>query len=572
MLVTRVFNRGLVVYINQLSAGDDDLVWEGDRDYGSRLMANVPALIDSVAADCNLNGVPDDCDLANGVGGDVIPPFGDGILDACQFDCNGNTLPDRDDIARRRVTDCNQNFVPDVCELADGSKHDCNGDGVIDDCETALFVLIGGDVDPGVVAGLHEAGHDVRIVSATRLPQQSVALFDVVVVGTNEQLEPAFCSDQLDDFVAAGGGLVLFQGKPGAAGVLCDASPVVDAGSFTIRVGTEIIDPDHPVIGGLGARDTLGGMSVWAELRDDAWLAAEWVEDGSPMAATRSYGAGRVVYFNFSTALLQNWPGDYAYGTALMLNALQFVAGDRVDCNRNGVPDECDVASGASADALPPGGDGVPDECQADCNANSIADQTDIAEGGSSDCNGNGVPDECDTDCNQNGTPDGCDIAAGEAEDCNRNHVPDACDVAQRLSVDCQENGVPDECDVAAWTSTDFNGNGVPDECDQCTNEGACDDNNVCTWDYCEGGICRHDDRVYGDVNADGAVNLADVFCVLNALAGQCGEGMQCSCINADLTPCPGGNGRSDLLDIFAILDTIGGTTICDCGEEPGAR
>lgn len=34
------------------------------------------------------------------------------------------------------------------------------------------------------------------------------------------------------------------------------------------------------------------------------------------------------------------------------------------DCNGNGIPDACDVDGGASADAWPEGGDGVPDECQ----------------------------------------------------------------------------------------------------------------------------------------------------------------------------------------------------------------
>ncbi|MBI4716662.1 MAG: hypothetical protein HY763_02575 [Planctomycetes bacterium] len=51
------------------------------------------------------------------------------------------------------------------------------------------------------------------------------------------------------------------------------------------------------------------------------------------------------------------------------------------DCNGNGLPDECDIASGgASADCQP---NGVPDEC-------------DVADGTSVDANGNGVPDECE--------------------------------------------------------------------------------------------------------------------------------------------------------------------------------
>jgi len=51
-----------------------------------------------------------------------------------------------------------------------------------------------------------------------------------------------------------------------------------------------------------------------------------------------------------------------------------------VDCNVNGVPDECDLSRGTSLD----------------CNANGILDECDIAGGTSVDCNLNGVPDECD--------------------------------------------------------------------------------------------------------------------------------------------------------------------------------
>ncbi|MEL7472249.1 MAG: GC-type dockerin domain-anchored protein [Planctomycetota bacterium] len=73
--------------------------------------------------------------------------------------------------------------------------------------------------------------------------------------------------------------------------------------------------------------------------------------------------------------------------------------GDLRDCNNNGVPDECDIASGLSDDC---DGDGKPDECEIasqplfDCNGNGVLDPCDIERGTSEDCNGNGLPDECD--------------------------------------------------------------------------------------------------------------------------------------------------------------------------------
>ena len=52
----------------------------------------------------------------------------------------------------------------------------------------------------------------------------------------------------------------------------------------------------------------------------------------------------------------------------------------RLDCNANGVPDDCDITTG-----------GAPD-----CNSQRRSDACNIAPGRSEDCNANGVPDECE--------------------------------------------------------------------------------------------------------------------------------------------------------------------------------
>ncbi|MGE3166446.1 MAG: hypothetical protein AB7O52_16210 [Planctomycetota bacterium] len=136
------------------------------------------------------------------------------------------------------------------------------------------------------------------------------------------------------------------------------------------------------------------------------------------------------------------------------------------DCNQNGSPDACDIALGTSLDC---NSDGVPNECEADCNANGTADPCDVLATTSPDCNANEIPDECELaaqDCNQNGTLDVCDIASGTSLDCNQNGVPDSCDLAQGVVQDCNGNGIPDECDIASGFSVDCNLNGVPDSCD----------------------------------------------------------------------------------------------------------
>lgn len=100
------------------------------------------------------------------------------------------------------------------------------------------------------------------------------------------------------------------------------------------------------------------------------------------------------------------------------------------DCDANGVPDSCEIASGAVGDC---DGDGLLDICEIasgapDCNSNGIPDACDIASGHSRDVDLDGRPDECEIDCNRNGAPDEYDIATGASADCNGNAIPDECE------------------------------------------------------------------------------------------------------------------------------------------------
>jgi hypothetical protein len=89
------------------------------------------------------------------------------------------------------------------------------------------------------------------------------------------------------------------------------------------------------------------------------------------------------------------------------------------------------------------------------------------------------------------------------------------------------------------------------------------DDGDVCTYDGCVAGECATTLRVYGDVTGDGARNLLDVFCILDLIGGS-PVGPECDASNADIEPCAG-NGVLSILDIFAVLNAIGGTDPCEC-------
>ena len=101
--------------------------------------------------DCNLNGVPDECDIDDGVSADCNI---NGVPDTCEIeigvelDCNTNSIPDACDISELMSTDCNANSIPDECEpdcnqngvtdecdIQNNTSQDCDADGTPDDCE-----------------------------------------------------------------------------------------------------------------------------------------------------------------------------------------------------------------------------------------------------------------------------------------------------------------------------------------------------------------------------------------------------------------------------------------------------
>ena len=108
----------------------------------------------AISGDCNENRVPDECDIASGLG-----PWqdldGNGIIDMCQLrsslDCDGDGIADSlqfprgvidcdgtgvFDACERTTYDCDRNGLYDWCEIADGAP-DCDADGYPDNefCE-----------------------------------------------------------------------------------------------------------------------------------------------------------------------------------------------------------------------------------------------------------------------------------------------------------------------------------------------------------------------------------------------------------------------------------------------------
>ena len=65
--------------------------------------------------DCNDNGIPDHCEIANGAA----------------LDCDLDDIPDECQLVDN---DCNNNGLHDACDLLNGTSSDCDFDGLLDEC------------------------------------------------------------------------------------------------------------------------------------------------------------------------------------------------------------------------------------------------------------------------------------------------------------------------------------------------------------------------------------------------------------------------------------------------------
>ncbi len=161
-------------------------------------------------------------------------------------------------------------------------------------------------------------------------------------------------------------------------------------------------------------------------------------------------------------------------------------------------------------------------------------------------------------DCNANSVWDLCDLATEADDDCDGNRMPDGC---QDSTADCNDNGIWDACDVRDVTSYDFNDNDIPDECDGCVQNLDCLDENVCTYNLCDGGQCNQIDVRYGDIAPpfQGIVETADILCAVR------GFGEYELCPQADVAGCAPSGVPLFSNDILAVIEAFGGADPCGC-------
>ena len=413
-------------------------------------------LADGTAADCNLNGVPDscepDCDRdgtpdACEIAGGATDCDGNGVPDSCQADCDGDGVLDTCEIASG-ATDCDADGIPDACEIAAAQTLDFNNDGTLDACQPAMqFAGLQLEIQPIVGRGTDDLFPAGAVCYRLYARVSADAASAVGVYGNSQY--PMVVS-------AAGGFWQSPFGGDLANEVGCNDTSALPSYRYDswFTIGKDCALGNAVQNTGLD----FTGFNSGSGINDADGLV--FVAPGSPQAAGGA--ARRVLLAQFTTTR-----PVFPTGTVNVVGR----------SNGGSGPENAWLALGQQ----------IPMPALVDCNGNGEHDAFDIAKGVALDCDQSGVPDTCEhpsavTDCNSNGISDLCDCYSGFSSDINTNNVPDECE----CTGDIDANGVVDVDDII-WVLVSWGADGSSE----------------------------------ADVNSDGIVNGADLAIVLQGW-GQC--------------------------------------------------
>lgn len=298
----------------------------------------------------------------------------DGLLDECQEDCNGNGMPDVREMCQGTLTDCNGNLVPDTCDVGDGTSSDCNVNGVPDACDIASQFSTDCDgnsvpdtcdlaADPALDCnsnGVHDA---CDIVSGTGSDCDDDGVLDECRIADDPSLD---CD---------GGGTLdrcdvtkLYMRGPLSGGVVIGGS----SSFVTTNAPAALSD----VVVRVTTRGDLRHAVTWAEVQLNGLVLGNLFESSWPSCTEYKTQELTIPMDMYNVAaqagsvhlLIYYRSASTAYTPCIYPNSVQawieYVTHDsNVDCNRNGVPDVCDIDDGTSEDC---NANGIPDECQTD--------------------------------------------------------------------------------------------------------------------------------------------------------------------------------------------------------------
>ena len=379
---------------------------EAFPDCNDNLVADLEDFCSGFSLDCNGNRRPDECDIALGTSNDVDR---DGVPDECQPDCNHDGRPDAFQILVGEESDCNSNAHPDECDLYSGGVSvDCNGNGVPDECDIASGAAPDCDVD-GKIDTCALGQGIVPDCNGNGVPD-SCDIASGVSQDCNADGVPDSCN---------------IAGRWGASR---EVSPFDQSASlmWSEQASGDYTRPVQLEVQNYSATYGYYGYNIGVYIEDVQIASFYDYYWGGCASSTRQFG--------ISAAQWMDRNGDGLISVRVTASPWSSCGGSfcrarflivSMDCNSNGVPDECDIASGFDHD----------------CNANGQLDACDVTQGAEDD-NANGYPDPCELDrgdLNLDGEVDGSDLAiilsywggvGFPIGDCNRDGVIAGADLA----------------------------------------------------------------------------------------------------------------------------------------------
>ncbi len=440
-----------------------------------------------VFTDCNGNGAPDECDIAQGLSRDCNA---NQVPDECEHagDCNGNGAFDACEIRSDPGLDGNQNGIIDICErdcdgngLADvcdldcsalggncnvagcGFRSDCNGNGVLDNCEADGDG--DGEIDdcdkcPAIAnASQEDADSDGRgdacdncqnISNADQLNSDSDLLGNACdncpIAANQDQADTDADSvgDVCDNCLTVEDSTQQ-NSDSDFFGDICDNCPTVTNANQQDGDGDGVGD----------ACDNCRTLANPTQLNSDSDALGNAC-DNCPFALNDSQTDGDL-----------DGIGDACDNCMTVSNP------SREDRDGDGVGDVCDNCPDTSNSNQADGdNDGLADACD-NCPAKANAAQEDSDHDGIGDACDNcpGVSGGNGPDTDGDGHPDACDncpaVPNASQEDTDHDGVGDACETS-----DDDGDGIPSNADNCPTTPNpdqrDFDGDLVGDACDNC--------------------------------------------------------------------------------------------------------
>ena len=231
-------------------------------------------------------------------------------------DCNNNGVPDATDIANGTSQDCNGNGIPDSCDIGSGFAKDCNGNGVPDSCD----LLAHGSPAPGAVQWRVEDGGNGHWYWSDRVSRTWSSAENAA------ELQNAHL-----------------------------ATSTSSAENEFLRTVIAQFNLDRPFIGGfqdISAPDFTEPAGGWRWVTGETWNYTRWAS----IEPNNQGGAENWLHFGDNSGL---WNDSTA--SSQWTSIMEWETTQALDCNGNGIPDSCDIASGNSRDM---NANGKPDECE----------------------------------------------------------------------------------------------------------------------------------------------------------------------------------------------------------------